>query len=616
MEIERTLQALLRIWHELPRLVGSELADVYPKLREVLLKIIHCDDSLERDWLVVDLLDTLEPYPVVGHRIDEVRNLPSRVRHSAVDPPPGDDPDPEWERDLCPGIRHRLDPPLTTRYTDVTAPRRLPQGKRGAVAVGLTREASAYSENALPVTLRLDLDIDVHLLAVSPGVEVIGERVKKLGVEEGRDAEPVVFYVLGTAPGTSVLRIDFRQAAQTIGTVTLRIEICAEDKPEAQQDIPPVALTTGGTYTPPADLEFRVLLHEEGRHARLHYVLHSPNGVADFFKLELAGPQISDSAESYWKNLLATLGQKDRADDEPLGAEVVQRRLRSIGERIFDDLLPEELRKRLRQIHASPARVLQIISDEPWIPWELLRPEAEDPVAATSWCERFELARWLIGRQVPAGEIRIRRLACVEAADAVEKDLLPGAVEDRRYLSSVSAETEIEDLSVASASLDDVGALLDRGEIDLWHFSGHPSPQGAQSEADGIRLLQQTTLLPADFDRERRRRIAARRPLVFLNVAGAGRQHWKLAGLAGWVEVWIRGSHCGAFLAPLYAIDDQLAHLFSRTFYEAVRRGETVGRAALEARRIVQGKSPESSAWMAYSVYAHPNARVVFQPGE
>ncbi len=616
METERTLQALLRIWHELPRLVGFELAGIYPKLRDVLRQIVDCHDSLERDWLVVDLLDILEPYPGAGRRIDEIRNLPSPVRHGAPTPPPGEDPDPEWERDLCPGIRHRIDPPVTTRYTDVTAPRRLPRNKRGAIAVGLTREASPYDESALPVTLRLDLDVDVHLIGISPGVQVIGERVKKLVVEEGRDAEPVVFYVLGSVPGTSVLRIDFRQNAQTIGTVPLRIEICAEDEPEEQEDIAPVALETGGTYTPPADLEFRVLLHEEGGHARFHYVLHSPGGVADLFELELAGPRITGSAESYWKDLLATLGQGGRADDESLGDEVIRRRLRSIGERIFDDLLPEELQKRLRQIHTSSARALQIVSDEPWIPWELLRPEADDPAVATSWCERFELARWLIGRQVPAGEIHVRRLACVEAADAVEEDPLPGAVEDRRYLSRLSAETEIEDLSVAGATLDDVGALLDGGEIDLWHFSGHASPEEAQAEADGIRLLQQTTLLPADFDRERRRRIAARRPLVFLNVAGAARQSWALTGLAGWVKVWIRGSRCGAFLAPLYAVDDQLAHLFSRTFYEAVRRGETVGRAALEARRVVQDKSPESSAWMAYSVYAHPNARIVFRPEE
>lgn len=618
LDIERTLHALLRIWHELPRLVGLQWADIYPELCDVLRRLAVCDDCLERDWLMVGLRDILEPHSMVLRRIDEVCLSRGPMRDDEPSPP-HEAADPEWQRDLVPGILHRIDPPVTTRYTDVSSPRRLPLHQRGAIVVGLTLEASSYGGNSLPVTLRLDQLVEANLIEISPGVQVVGKRVKQLVLEENRDVEPVVFYVLGYALGMSLLRIDFRQNGQTIGTVPLRIEVCAESRETAEQAVvSSVGLETGGTYLPPADLEFRVLLHEDRGRTSFHYVLNSPTGAADLFYRSFSGKAFTGSAESYSRQLLRTLERYsgNRAADDSLGTEVVKRRLRSVGERIFEELLPEDLQEVLCQIQTGPVKTLQITSDEPWIPWELLQPETIDPVAAASWYERFALARWLVGKHAPRAEIRVWRLACIEAAGAVEEEPLQGAVEDRQYLSQVSAETGVIDLSLADATLDEVGELLDHGDIDLWHFSGHGSAESDAAEAEGIRLMRRTTLLPADLDWQRRRHIADRHPLVFLNMAGARYRNRTLTGLAGWVKVWIQGSRCGALLAPIYAVDDQLAHLFSRTFYEAARRGQTVGQAAMTARRAVQEKDPEGSDWMAYVVYAHPNARIVFKPEE
>jgi hypothetical protein len=94
--------------------------------------------------------------------------------------------------------------------------------------------------------------------------------------------------------------------------------------------------------------------------------------------------------------------------------------LRALGEELYRDLFPPQLRRAYRDLSRSPVRSVQITSDEPWIPWELLRPyDDDDPhhiIDDDFLCARFELTRWLAGRSGPAGAITIRRLACLAAA--------------------------------------------------------------------------------------------------------------------------------------------------------------------------------------------------------
>ena len=71
---------------------------------------------------------------------------------------------------------------------------------------------------------------------------------------------------------------------------------------------------------------------------------------------------------------------------------------------------------------------------------------------------------------------------------------------------------------------------------------------------------------------------------------------------------------CGAFVGPLWAISDELACAFARTFYERLAHGNTFGQAAKAARRRVREAMPFRPTWLAFTVYAHPNGRLVLGP--
>ncbi|MGH8929190.1 MAG: CHAT domain-containing protein [Egibacteraceae bacterium] len=248
-------------------------------------------------------------------------------------------------------------------------------------------------------------------------------------------------------------------------------------------------------------------------------------------------------------------------------------------------------------------------------PWELVRPyDDEDPdriVDDDFLCARFELTRWLAGRSGPAGSLHIRRVACLDGGQAPGQPPLPSVARERGYVAGLADRHGLEDRSPPQASGPAVGALLNgqQGEIDLWHFAGH-GDVSVMVLADGGRVG------PEDLYGPRQTAIGRRRPLVFLNACRAGQQTWSLTQLGGWAAAWAGRCRCGVFVGPLWSVTDEPAWVFARTFYDQVQAGRTLGQAVLTARVRTREHAPEDPTWLAYSVYAHPNARVVFTAAE
>lgn len=60
----------------------------------------------------------------------------------------------------------------------------------------------------------------------------------------------------------------------------------------------------------------------------------------------------------------------------------------------------------------------------------------------------------------------------------------------------------------------------------------------------------------------------------------------------------------------MWEVTDDSAYFFAQSFYAALLRGETIGQAVLKARFRVREEFPESADWLAYTAFAHPNARL------
>jgi hypothetical protein len=357
----------------------------------------------------------------------------------------------------------------------------------------------------------------------------------------------------------------------------------------------------------------RVRTFPESGRTRLSYTLHSPAGAAPFFHREIAGPMIQGNPEDYHVHLLQkleNLAERLDVDRAQLLQVEIERKLFSLGHQLWRELFPPDLRHAYRDIRRF-VKTWLLVSDEPWIPWELIKPfddsTRDDVIDDDFLALRFELTRWLAGEKVPALEIGVHRLATIRTAEG-----LPQSGEELSFLTDLAARVGIEPVPQAPVSADDLLGFLETGSVEALHFLGHGRFMAESANDSPIPLPDGSLFRPGDLEGPLATRIGQARPLVVLNVCWGAQQGWSPTRNGGWAARWVGVAGCGAFVSPLWCVRDKASLAFTRTFYGALARGATLGQAGLEARQHIRETQSGDPAALAYIVYGHPNARVLF----
>ena len=482
-------------------------------------------------------------------------------------------------------------------------------------------------ETAEPLDVRCQgfLEVNQHCWGKDSGV--MGVSTLHLSAELGVESESAVFYIKTSGLKADIL-LNFRQPGPTI-IKRLEIEVRKETLPEEQVRVLVKPVWTEAPYyydVPPPDLEIRVTIQEMNGLTQLTYVLHSPSGVGDFHYQKVGSVTIQSSPEAYQQHLMEKIEALAQGRDPTEGhnpkTDEVRDQLEAIGHQLYEELFPPEMRRAYREFRRTIRErhgpewlpTLLITSDEPWIPWELIKPyddsDLEDIVDDDFLCLQFQMTRWLAGRSGGEEKIRVTRLVCVEAPQVSVASALPYAKKERQYLANMARDNGVDDASPNEAGRQEVKALLNEGSIHLWHFATHGNVNLSNPNESVLLLADGQYLRPEDIHGPRQTHITKDRPLVFLNACRVGQQSWLLTRLGGWVAAWVDRSRCGAFIGTLWSVDDQLAYEFAFTFYEALQRNQTIAQAAWTARRHIRDLGPANPTWLAYVVYAHPNAWV------
>lgn len=364
----------------------------------------------------------------------------------------------------------------------------------------------------------------------------------------------------------------------------------------------------------PPDLEMQVRTQSEHGRTRLVYTLNSPTRAVEFSHYVIEGPLFHGSPDefhSHLRNKIDKLGDRLDVDGSYLLRDGVDRKLENFGRTLWRELIPSELRAAYLKIRQRPGLSWMIVSDEPWIPWELIKPYdssvAGEVLDDDFLAVQFKLTRWLAGKNTPALEITIRSFAALRTAD------LPAAKAEKRLLEDLKGSSP--GLAGEAPPFDSTGELLSFLETrndQLLHFTGHGTHEASQPHESGIPLPDGSVFRPGDLEGPVVKRIHQNQPLVFLNTCWAGQQGWSLTGLGGWAPRWVGVCGCGAFVAPMWPVRDQVALSFARVFYGALAGGAPLGEAAWKARNQIYRERSGDPSVLAYSVYGHPHARVTF----
>jgi len=278
-------------------------------------------------------------------------------------------------------------------------------------------------------------------------------------------------------------------------------------------------------------------------------------------------------------------------------------KLEEKGHELFNEIFPEEVRKILWSLRKK-IKTLKIDSDEPWIPWELLKLTGEENGMSEDgpfFCEAFEITRWIPGHGAPRSNISLKKMAMILPSGS----RLKFPHQEKKELEAMLIHAG-HSLAMVPPRLVDIEDAFQQG-YTAWHFSGHGVyPDTTNQQSSRIILDQSETLSPS-FIYGKKANMGKSNPMVFLNACHLGKSGSSLTGLGGWAPRFLEIG-ASVFIGALWRTSDESAYKFSVRLYSELLKGETIAKAAHTARLSI--KADGDPTWLAYSIYSDPFARL------
>ncbi|MCS7221499.1 MAG: CHAT domain-containing protein [Anaerolineae bacterium] len=448
---------------------------------------------------------------------------------------------------------------------------------------------------------------EVEVVVRARGFDVEGGDTRTIRVERERDTEER-FVLIPRRLGEQEIRVDFYQHGRYLGTARRRVLVVEQitDAATSQPESPIILELKAAPTVEPPDLELRVIqdYHDE---RVLYFELHSSKEVVGYHHFKSGEVKLRGSPLEKMQAVYQELSQMaGKAPPTTEARAYAERRLAAIGNGLWDELVPDRLKEQYWEFRSRVKSIL-ITSDEPWVPWEAIKPyryksdgeREDDPF----WCQQFAIARWLsgpgladalpVGAARPVAPVQVNLPSVREEVAFVERlsDLRPGIIS----LAAFNSRLQVLD-------------WLQTGEFSLVHFACHGQFDSTLPQDSAI-ILSDGALRPSDI----RTRFGGKRPrpLIFINACHGAREEFSFTGLGGWAQQLVARARVGAFIGAMWEVNDALALQFARCFYTALLKdNKPIAQAFQEAREQIRQAAPWNSTWLAYVLYADPEGRL------
>ena len=487
--------------------------------------------------------------------------------------------------------RGRSDPPPepkleeVVRYPSIEADRPLVAGTGLRVTVDLA--TSAYPSTSGVVRLEApsgwkSLDLTVQL--ISPMLRIVQQEGAVLTLRRDGPNDPATFDVEvdASASGSINVSVQFVHRTRFCGSANRRFAVSSGSLPEPIEDVR--ASVTIVPAAEPPDLLVSIRALEGSRFMWIWNPLSRAGlGVGRFSGLVDLGA----APERYANALFESCSDLDDV--------AFRRQLRGIGEQIWAKT-PDEFRRTYADMRNAQGDSfsIQFVSDDPWVPWELMRPVLGDgslpadhimlthPIASWPAEAQGQMRDWL-----PDGRI------VTFSPQYSAHHALPGA---RR-----ESERLVADLG-ATLAVGTRAGLLDLLEnpspetVGIVHFAGHGGEGirgcGLEME-DGWLVLDEVRQTGVSLGRRDH-------SLVVLNACVVGAAAAQLGVLDGWPAA-LAANRFGGVVAPLWEVEDEAAlEIVVEMLQLLVEEGRTLGEALSEARRRASDSTPTAFAFLAH----------------
>ena len=301
---------------------------------------------------------------------------------------------------------------------------------------------------------------------------------------------------------------------------------------------------------------------------------------------------------------------EDDWEDEP---EFVTRDyMVGFGQQLYRQFAPQNFKRAFTQLQAKLGEefdTIQIYTDEPAIPWELMVPERSDQMLNLS----HAVGRWIIPKHrsdftVPQQTLQASRVFL--ATPEYEGNLkLYSTAAESKYINELFDQKSER----IAARYSPVKALLTSATASIIHYSGHGYAQRdeAQNVVDYGLILEDERLKALNW-----RGILANQTnpsLIFFNACEVGLAEKSAGFVDGWSQA-LTDTGSRGFISALWELGDRGAAQFSKRFYDDIAQQLESGSQASVADAIKNAKQSfnrtENPTDLAYVFYGDVGLKV------
>ncbi len=513
-------------------------------------------------------------------------------------------------------------------FAAVGAPESVAGGTEFTLSVGFSLDGVAADEIVLPDAPPV-IDFDVQIIGI--GFTFPDGVRRSLSVNRIDPTTATTTFtvraskVTATTDGTLVVAFarDGIACGRSLRVVQIRPSTRRSNKKVVQ---PANGLVAEATKGQAPDLTVHIVV---GAGSEVQWRFLTPHVEVVLPTDDVVRPLTQDSARAFAQDMLQRLQIKE-------GTEWLAYHVRGMCQEITK-VVPAEFWAALESVWRVCARKQQVptlllITDDPFVPWELawlsddnvdvtLLPAAFDGASLASvwhvgrWIETTVHSRYKPDRPAwpPADAIDMAGMVVVTGGYAEDaKGGLPQATEESK---------EIAERYQAVQLSDDAGMLqvLDNRVLDASGAAMQPSVVhfAMHGRGDDVSRPLDVHLAPASgrgvdpLDLADAAMSEKSRPLVFLNACQVAESGISLSGYSGLPEAFLTGG-CRACIAPLWTVDDTVAHRFAVEFYRrTIDDGVPVGQALTELRQWFDTEAGAGTVTpLAYVYYGHPGLKL------
>jgi CHAT domain len=493
---------------------------------------------------------------------------------------------------------------LSPFYLSAEFPKEIEIEDIHSLLVSISSKKIGQAFQALPASVKKGSSVDI-IVEAQEGFELQGKDEGSIIVGDDDESVPLQFKLRAVQLGTGKIRVYAFQNGQSIAIIKLESTIVQRNQagsssPRAKYELnlaPPL-------QGPIPDLSLMVFEEKINGDTALKFMLTAADHTLGLYCKRFGPVRLRANASQYFKTFFEDI------EKMPVGTAqdraVAEKHLAAKGITLFNTLIPEELQKLLWSLR-NRIQSVHIQSEEPWIPWEILKLKGVEEngriVEGPFMCEAFSVTRWIIGKGSPWPKLSAKKMALVVPSDS---GLSYAASEKNQLLSLAQSKQKPVEVPAKFLALHEAFCA---GEYDVWHFSGHGGFRDEDPNRSGILLEDSDKLSPENLSGEPEN-LGIAHPLVFLNACQVGRSAWSLTDIGGMASGFLY-ARAGAFIGAYWSVYDKAAHDFAIEFYKRLFAGTPIGKAVKEARLKVKNDSPGDPTWLAYVVFADPSAKMV-----